>query len=219
VAEPYGRNLGFLDRRRYFFFQVAPQLYSRGWVDPVVYWSEFLITDPEVRVRFPVLPDSLRSSGSGTGSNKTGLKTKKKCFNDRGSNIGTGNFLLGRPRVRSNKHRQFFLQGLKQPGREVDHTPTTRSKVKNTWIYRSHPHKSSWRSAYLVKHRDNFTFTLFSSGDATAQFVIRPHPICSHSSVYWSSRSPQMGLQSMTTWCDDLTVLIMRALLLGYNTV
>jgi hypothetical protein len=35
VTNPYGRNLGFLDRSRYFFFQVAPQLYSRGWVDPV----------------------------------------------------------------------------------------------------------------------------------------------------------------------------------------
>jgi hypothetical protein len=34
----------------------------------VVYWSEFLATDPEVRVRFPALPDFLRSSGSGTGS-------------------------------------------------------------------------------------------------------------------------------------------------------
>jgi hypothetical protein len=30
--------------------------------------SEFLATDPEVRVRFPALPDFLRSSGSGTGS-------------------------------------------------------------------------------------------------------------------------------------------------------
>jgi hypothetical protein len=29
---------------------------------------EFLATDPEVRVRFPALPHSLRSSGSGTGS-------------------------------------------------------------------------------------------------------------------------------------------------------
>jgi hypothetical protein len=36
----------------------------------VVYWSEFLPTDPEVRVRFPALPDFLRSSGSGTGSNQ-----------------------------------------------------------------------------------------------------------------------------------------------------
>jgi hypothetical protein len=32
---PYGRNLGFLDRSRYFYFQVAPQLYSRGWVNLV----------------------------------------------------------------------------------------------------------------------------------------------------------------------------------------
>jgi hypothetical protein len=30
VTDPYGRTLGFLDRSRYFFFQVAPQLHSRG---------------------------------------------------------------------------------------------------------------------------------------------------------------------------------------------
>jgi hypothetical protein len=35
AAEPYSRNLGFLDRSRYFCFQVARQLYSRSWVDPV----------------------------------------------------------------------------------------------------------------------------------------------------------------------------------------
>jgi hypothetical protein len=28
VTEPHARILGFLDRNRYFFFQVAPQLYS-----------------------------------------------------------------------------------------------------------------------------------------------------------------------------------------------
>jgi hypothetical protein len=33
----------------------------------VVWWSEFLATDPEVRIPFPALPDSLRNSGSGTG--------------------------------------------------------------------------------------------------------------------------------------------------------
>jgi hypothetical protein len=27
--------LGFLDRSRYYSFQVAPHLYSRGWADPV----------------------------------------------------------------------------------------------------------------------------------------------------------------------------------------
>jgi hypothetical protein len=35
TTDSYGRILGFLDRSRYFFFEVAPQLYSRGWVDPV----------------------------------------------------------------------------------------------------------------------------------------------------------------------------------------
>jgi hypothetical protein len=35
MTVPYGRILAFLDRRRYFFFEVAPQLYSRGWVVPV----------------------------------------------------------------------------------------------------------------------------------------------------------------------------------------
>jgi hypothetical protein len=35
VTNPYGRNFRFLDRSSYYFFQVAPQLYSRGWVDPV----------------------------------------------------------------------------------------------------------------------------------------------------------------------------------------
>jgi hypothetical protein len=30
ATDLYGRNLSFLDRIRYFFFQAAPQLYSRG---------------------------------------------------------------------------------------------------------------------------------------------------------------------------------------------
>jgi hypothetical protein len=30
ATDPHGRNLGFLDRSRYYFFQVSPQLYSRG---------------------------------------------------------------------------------------------------------------------------------------------------------------------------------------------
>jgi hypothetical protein len=34
-AEPYGRNLGCSDWSSYFILQVAPQLYSCGWVDLV----------------------------------------------------------------------------------------------------------------------------------------------------------------------------------------
>jgi hypothetical protein len=52
VTDPYSRIHGFLDPSRCFFFQAAPQLYSRGWVDPV---------------RDPLL---LRKSGS------TGIRTR-----------------------------------------------------------------------------------------------------------------------------------------------
>jgi hypothetical protein len=32
---PTAVNISFLDQSRYFFIQIAPQLSSRGWVDPV----------------------------------------------------------------------------------------------------------------------------------------------------------------------------------------
>jgi hypothetical protein len=32
---PAAVNLSFQDRSRYFFIQVAPQLSSRGWADPI----------------------------------------------------------------------------------------------------------------------------------------------------------------------------------------
>jgi hypothetical protein len=35
VTDPYGCILGFLYQSRYYFFQAAPQLHSRGLVDPV----------------------------------------------------------------------------------------------------------------------------------------------------------------------------------------
>jgi hypothetical protein len=35
TTDPHGRILGFLDRSRYYFYQVAPQLSSRDRVDPV----------------------------------------------------------------------------------------------------------------------------------------------------------------------------------------
>jgi hypothetical protein len=57
----------------------------------VVYWSEFLATDPEVRVLFPALPDFLRSSGIGMGSTQH-LNTIKELLgkNSRGSGLRRG---------------------------------------------------------------------------------------------------------------------------------
>jgi hypothetical protein len=50
--------LGFLDLSRYFFFQVAPQLYSWGWVDPV--------SDPLPLWKSGSAGNRTRSSGSVT---------------------------------------------------------------------------------------------------------------------------------------------------------
>jgi hypothetical protein len=51
ATDPYVRILGVLHRSLYFFYQVAPQLYSRGWVEPV--------------------PDPLLLSKSCSGRNRT----------------------------------------------------------------------------------------------------------------------------------------------------
>jgi hypothetical protein len=49
ATDPHGRILGFLDRSRYYFFQVAPQLYWRGWVDPVThyFWKNLAVPGNE----------------------------------------------------------------------------------------------------------------------------------------------------------------------------
>jgi hypothetical protein len=49
--------------------------------------------------------------------------------------------------------------GVKRQGREADHSPPTNAEVKKMWIYTSTPPYIFRRSAYLIKHRDNFTFT------------------------------------------------------------
>jgi hypothetical protein len=46
-------------------------------------------------------------------------------------------------------------------GHETDHSPPTSARVKKTWICTCTLHTPSWLSAQVVKHRDNFTFTLF----------------------------------------------------------
>jgi hypothetical protein len=51
ATDPHGRSLCFIDRSRYCLFQVAPHLYSRGWVDPV--------------------PDPLLLRKSGSAANRT----------------------------------------------------------------------------------------------------------------------------------------------------
>jgi hypothetical protein len=48
--------------------------------------------------------------------------------------------------------------GVKQRGREADHSPISNADVKNRGAIPPFPHKFSWRDAYTIKNRDDFTF-------------------------------------------------------------
>jgi hypothetical protein len=45
ATDPHSRILEFLDQSHYYFFQVAPQLYSQGLVDPIPDPLLFRISD------------------------------------------------------------------------------------------------------------------------------------------------------------------------------
>jgi hypothetical protein len=48
-----------------------------------------------------------------------------------------------------------LVLAVKRQEREAEHSPPSSAEVKNTALHS--PSWSSWRSAYSVKHRDNFT--------------------------------------------------------------
>jgi hypothetical protein len=47
---------------------------------------------------------------------------------------------------------------VKRAGREADHSPPSSVEVENAWSYTSTP-EYVFVAWYLVKHRENFTFT------------------------------------------------------------
>jgi hypothetical protein len=49
--------------------------------------------------------------------------------------------------------------GVKQPGREGDHSPPSIAKFKHAWRYT--PPQYIFMAWYLVKHRGNFTFSFY----------------------------------------------------------
>jgi hypothetical protein len=49
--------------------------------------------------------------------------------------------------------------GVKQPGRETDHSSPASTQVKKTWVYTSTP-PYVFKAYCLIKHRDNFTFKI-----------------------------------------------------------
>jgi hypothetical protein len=74
-------------------------------------------------------------------------------------------FMFSRPAVGPTQPPIQWVMGalslrVQGQGCEADHSHPTSAEVKKMWTYTSTPHMPSWRSASLVKHRDNFTFTL-----------------------------------------------------------
>jgi len=47
--------------------------------------------------------------------------------------------------------------GVKQPGREADHSSPSSVEVKNAWSYTTTP-QYAFIALWLVKYKDNFTF-------------------------------------------------------------
>jgi hypothetical protein len=89
AMDPNGRNLGLPDRSRYFIFQVAPQLCSRGWMD--------LVPDPLL----------LRKSGShGNGIRDLWIYSQKLwTLDNRAATIG---FIITKS-FRMNEKRKYRL--------------------------------------------------------------------------------------------------------------
>jgi hypothetical protein len=50
---------------------------------------------------------------------------------------------------------------VKRPGREADQSPPSTAEVKNGGAISPLPHTPSWHIAYLIKHKDKFTFHFY----------------------------------------------------------
>jgi hypothetical protein len=66
---------------------------------------------------------------------------------------------LGPTKLPIQRVPQTLSPGVKGPEREADHSPPSSAEVKNPWSYTS-ALQYVFMAWYLIKHRDNFTFTL-----------------------------------------------------------
>jgi hypothetical protein len=62
------------------------------------------------------------------------------------------------PSLLSNGYWGLLPQGVRRSGHIADPSPPSSAEVKESGAIPPLPHMSSWHSAYLIKHRDNFTF-------------------------------------------------------------
>jgi hypothetical protein len=69
--------------------------------------------------------------------------------------------------------KRGFSTGIKRQGNEVYHLPPPHAVVKKSGSVYKMSNTSSWRSAYLVKHKENFIFYAFILGEIqTTEFTL-----------------------------------------------
>jgi hypothetical protein len=67
------------------------------------------------------------------------------------------------PALQSNGYRGAPSSRVERSRREADHSPPSSAKVKIGEAVPPLPDASSWSGTSLIKHRNNFTFTLIIS--------------------------------------------------------
>jgi hypothetical protein len=69
---------------------------------------------------------------------------------------------LYRPVVGCLSTSELEKEAVKRPGGEADHSSPSSAEVKNGGAITPVPYTSSWRSGYLINHRDKLTYTLYT---------------------------------------------------------
>jgi hypothetical protein len=79
--------------------------------------------------------------------------------------------LLGPPNLLSDEHRTLLPAGVKPPAREADHSPLSKTEVKNLWSCTSIP--SVHLHGVFDKQRDSLTFifTFSKTNNRLRKFV------------------------------------------------
>jgi hypothetical protein len=91
----------------------------------------------------------------------TGLRAGRPGFDSRQGKI----FLfstVSRPALGATQPPIQWVPEVKRPRREADHSPPSAAEVKKGRSIPPLQHTPSWRSVYVITHRDNFVLTVLS---------------------------------------------------------
>jgi hypothetical protein len=100
--------------------------------------------------------------------------------------------LCGPYNLQPNGYRGLFSLGVKRPRNEAELLPPFSTEVKNGGAIPPLPNMSGWNSAQLIKHRDNYTYTIVRLcwGTVGKEGVAYVNNACFRTSKYFCRCSP-----------------------------